>query len=563
MSHNLEIYKSKALEACMGIFNGEYSRSTGIPLPEIDFILPDSTSYNSGEYYITIGDTWQIHLNFGLLPTDYKDFQEEVKVLTRHEVEHYMCCPFDVITHMRMVKAILQTYYKYYSSLNINIIELSSVIGNHVSDIIVDTKNFYRFPDETVKSEIAWIKKGDFTNFRDIPRHSKLLFLMKEAVWNVSLDINEKDAALLKLVNSLAEKFLEGGITATNLFIEKTIQYTHLFFSIFSEDRKEQQKRNSQQGSGKNDYSGNQSSLQIIPTKESQTQGSQFIFESPEKIIDAINQLAQESSLSDFIQVLQASNIKLDEKEKEMIWFKAQNSEVIPISDSVPIGSNDNYSYPATWRIGDQIEDLDFVLSFSVSPKLIPGLSTKKWVKNPVFNYGIDKKNADLLLVLDYSGSMKTITDPAHNLHHVVIAAFGIIKYFEKKYSKIALITFSDQVVESLLWSDDYDMIRKKLLTNGRGGTQFPISRIEQVISQKKSKLVTVVITDGEIRNLDYTISFFINYLSQNNKLYLFVQDNKSNIDKYNSLISHGAIVKKAITAEDIRDSVLNDIAFI
>ena len=40
MLDNYEIYKEKALEACRQVFLGEYNRSIGIPLPNIDFILP-------------------------------------------------------------------------------------------------------------------------------------------------------------------------------------------------------------------------------------------------------------------------------------------------------------------------------------------------------------------------------------------------------------------------------------------------------------------------------------------------------------------------------------------
>ena len=206
MPDNYEIYKEKALEACTHVFKNEYNRSIGIPLPNIDFILPDSNNYKSGEYYIRVGDTWQIHLNFGLLPTSYKDFQEEVRVLTRHEIEHYMCCPFDVLTHFRMLKVIIDTYHKHYSHHLIDIVSLSGSLANQSADIIIDTKNFFRNKSETLKSEISWIKKGANESFKDLPRHSKLMFLTKEAIWKVSLELSEDDDELLSEVNSLAEK---------------------------------------------------------------------------------------------------------------------------------------------------------------------------------------------------------------------------------------------------------------------------------------------------------------------------------------------------------------------
>jgi hypothetical protein len=67
---NHHLYLDKANEVCRNIFEKEYFNGLGIPLPEVKFIQPDSDNFKSGEYYIRIGDTWQIHLNFGLLPTN-------------------------------------------------------------------------------------------------------------------------------------------------------------------------------------------------------------------------------------------------------------------------------------------------------------------------------------------------------------------------------------------------------------------------------------------------------------------------------------------------------------
>ena len=93
MQTDIEVYKQKAQEAIESVFNNEYHSSLGIPMPEVQMLLPDDENYATGQYYITIDRTWQIHLNFGKLPVSYKEFTDEVKVLTRHEIEHYMGNP--------------------------------------------------------------------------------------------------------------------------------------------------------------------------------------------------------------------------------------------------------------------------------------------------------------------------------------------------------------------------------------------------------------------------------------------------------------------------------------
>jgi len=561
MSDKYEIYKVKALEACRQVFLTEYNRSIGIPLPKIDRILPDSGNYKSGEYYITIGDTWQIHLNFGLLPTSYKDFQEEVRVLTRHEVEHYMCCPFDILTHFRMLKAIIDTYHENYSHHLIDIVPLSGSLANQAADIIIDTVNFYRHHDETLKSEIAWIKKGGYETFKEQPRHSKLMFLTKEAIWKESLDLFEDDNEIMEEVKSLAIKFEEGGIDKKSLFISKTIDYTHSFFKLFNQDKQKEDFEDNR-GAGSGQAEGQpKSQPKICPSRDSQENGSQFVFQSPDKIKEALIEFAQEATLAQFNQVLSAAGISsLSEKEKQKIWFDAQNADIIPIIEETPKGSNDNYSYPTSWKLGDPIEEIDMMLSFSTSPVIIPGITTKKWVKNPLFNAGSERKDTDLLLIVDTSGSMGSVTESNTNLHQAVLAAYGIIKYFETKKNQVALIGFSDRIIANVDWTKDYDYIRDQLLVNGGGGTKFPIAKIQTVIDSSKNPLVTVVITDGEIHNTNETIEYFKNYLTEGNKLFLFLQNRKSTIENYRTLTNYGAKVFRTLTAIEMRNFVLNEI---
>ena len=130
MSDNIEIYQDIAIHAIESVFEGEYHNTLGIPMPQIKIIMPDDADYITGQYYIMIDDTWQIHLNFGKLPISFKEFEDEVKVLTRHEIEHYMCCPFDVITHLRMLKCIIDVYKKEFSHLGIDIQHACGSISN-------------------------------------------------------------------------------------------------------------------------------------------------------------------------------------------------------------------------------------------------------------------------------------------------------------------------------------------------------------------------------------------------------------------------------------------------
>ena len=583
---DLETYKTKAQEAIEYVFSSEYHNSLGIPMPEVQMLLADDENYSTGQYYITIDKTWQIHLNFGKLPVSYKEFQDEVKVLTRHEIEHYMCCPFDVITHLRMLKCIRNIYYREYSHLGVNIEYACGSIANQAADIIVDTKNFYLHPQETLQSEINWIKKG--TNIAICPRHNKLMFLTKEAIWGCSLDIKENDAELLKIVAQMAKKFKENGIDDKSSFISKTEEYTRAFFNLYIRDKKEgndnqggqqgqssssNQQQGGQQGQssssnqqqggqqGQLDQSNQQQGQFSIGPKDKSENGSAFVFADPDKIKEAIEALAHETELNEFVDLLGIAGLGgLSFKDREKLWFIAQSSDIIPIEEETNTGNPINYSYPNTWRIGDPIESLDLVLSYITSPILIPGITTKKWERITTESHGSEKKQRDLLLVVDTSGSMKSVTREADNMHQAVLASFGILNYFESKKCKVALIEFSDSVRVDITWTVQYDEIREKLLTNGSGGTQFPIHRIQSTLEKSKNELVTVVITDGELGNLQESVTFFREYLNEGNKLYIFLLGSNGLSNGYDKLSEIGAKVYKANSAREFCNLVLSDL---
>ncbi len=591
MLANIEIYRDIAIRAVESVFESEYHNTLGIPMPQIKILLPDDADYITGQYYIMIDDTWQIHLNFGKLPISFKEFEDEVKVLTRHEIEHYMCCPFDVITHLRMLKCIIDVYKKEFSHLDIDIQHACGSISNQVADIIVDTKNYLRNPQDTLVSEINWIKKG--ANIKSCPRHNKLMFLTKEALWNESLEINETDQELLTIVYELAEKFKVNGIEDRSSFLSKTEEYARTFLKLYIKDRvssnntkqdnqsqqgnQSQQDGQSQQGNqfqqGNQSQQGGQSQQANTPQQNGQNHnnvkpkdgdknGSAFIFADLDNIKEALTALAEETNVEEFSDILSASGIKfLSESEKHKLWFSIQSANIIPIEEYANTGNKEKYTFPSTWRFGDPIGSIDIMLSFMTSPKILPGITTKKWELATRDTRGIEKKQRDLLLAVDTSGSMGSVLKSNDNMHQAVLAAYGILSYFESVKGKVALIEFDNTIRKNVSWTDDYDSIRNALLINGRGGTTFPIRSIQSVLDQSTNELVTVLITDGELNNVNESVAYFREYLYDDNKLYIFVLGDSKSINSYNILKDIGAKIYSAKLAKDFCDMVMADLA--
>jgi hypothetical protein len=563
-------YQKNAEEAILEVFQKDYFGLLALPMPKVKFLTKDEENYRSGEYYISVGNNWQIHLNFGELPKRVKEFKEEVKVLTRHEIEHYQTCPYDVIGQFRMIKKILDTNKTHKNRLSdSNISKQAGSIANQIADVIIDTKNFIKFPKETLISEINWIKKGSGDSFQSAARNGKLMFLLKEAIWKKNLELNETDVDLQEKVKKLASKFVENGIVDSKSFLDKTEKYTNLLLDLIELDKNDFDQQQ-QQGSDnsqpqENDEQGEKNSQSqnigdTIPSKDDTNDGGQLVFQDPDKIESAINQLAQETSIDEFELILSISGIKLkDEKEKKKIWFEQNNIDAIPIISKKSKGSKNDMSYPSTWKIGDPIEGIDMLLSLQTSPKILPGITTKKWEQQYSPEPLDEKSNSDLLLVVDTSGSMGNETVAGSRIHEAYLACFGFIKFFKEKKGKIALVNFSSRPIVCE-WTKDYDKIKDTLLINQGSSTSFPTHTLERLTELKKEGSVIVIITDGDIQNWQTTLTLLTELCNLDNDVFLFLMDNKNAVGNYSELRNVGGFVEFASTVNDIRNVVFNQI---
>jgi len=563
-------YLQKAIDAIQDVFKDDYPLLS-LPFPDISFLSEEEENYRSGMYYISIGDKWQINLNFGKLSNNYKEFQNEVKVLARHEIEHYRTCPFNVITHFRMIKTVLKSLNETTNKELRCPDNIASNIANQISDVIIDTKNYKRYSKETLESEIEWIKKGGKGLFKNAPRHNKLMFLLKQSLWQQDLKLNETDRCLLEKVDKLTNEFNAVGNTNSTNLLDLTKSYTNLFQHLYELDmidKKNQQKQNlddlgtASPNSDSSQEQNSDSQSDSIPAKNGKDENGEFLFQDSEQIENAVNQLAQESSFGEFCSTLESAGIKqLNENDKKIIWFEQQNVDAIPLEEKISKGSKSEMSYPAPWRIGEPIEDLDLLLTLQIFPKIIPGVTTKKWEKHLNEIPLDEKKEADLLLVIDRSGSMGKLSDTNSNLHITVLASFGFVKYFEQKNSDVALISFSDNAL-IVNWTKEYDQIKETLLLDGGGSTYFPETQIKKLLQKKLVNTVMVIITDGEIVNWKSTLRLFQKILSLGNKIFLFIINNPGIINNYKDLKKYGGCVENANSVDDIRNIVFQKIKY-
>ena len=358
----------------------------------------------------------------------------------------------------------------------------------------------------------------------------------------------------------MADSFTKNSTEDKSSFLDKVEEYAETFFKLYVEDQMNPQ-QGSQQQSGQQGSQQQSSHQDVGRPKDGDEHGNAFIFADPDKVKEAIEVLAEETSVEEFIDLLTiAGIINMSEKQKEALWFNVQSANMIPIVETSNTGNKSSYAYPSTWRIGDPIEELELMLTYMTSPRLIPGITTKKWEYVSNDEKGTESKQMDLLLVVDTSGSMGSAMKESDNMHQAVLASYGILSYFESTKSKVALIEFSDKIDACVDWTDKYDDVKERLLTNGHGGTKFPISRIKSTLEVKSGDLVTVLITDGDLGNINEFVSYFRDYLNDDNKLYIFLLGGSKSLHSYEPLKNIGAKIYNANNANEFCDMVLTDI---
>ena len=97
------------------------------------------------------------------------------------------------------------------------------------------------------------------------------------------------------------------------------------------------------------------------------------------------------------------------------------------------------------------------------------------------------------------------------------------------------------------------------MLVNGHGSTTFPISAIRNTIDKSKNEIVTIIITDGELGNLQESLNYFREYIDDDNKLYIFIIGHSKTFPNYERLKDIGVKIFQSNKAEDFCQMVMSD----
>jgi len=179
-------------------------------------------------------------------------------------------------------------------------------------------------------------------------------------------------------------------------------------------------------------------------------------------------------------------------------WYRDQ-SYSITVQEAPRSRSEEHPSAPERWRLTDPCSELDVAYSLSLSPRLIPGVTTYKrgreWGRMAPAGVAVP----DLLVVLDSSRSME-----GHRLgsktHRATLAAFKACRYAHGKGAMLAAINFSEKYL-ALPWTRDLSAVERSLVEFFSTRTHIPGKAIRALAEQRPGCLI-LCITDTHIQNL-------------------------------------------------------------
>jgi len=225
-------------------------------------------------------------------------------------------------------------------------------------------------------------------------------------------------------------------------------------------------------------------------------------------------------------------------------------------------------AYPETWRIGDSLEELDVVQSLLNYPKLIPNITTKKWVSIEGPGIMQEKQLPDLMIVLDSSGSMnwsysKRISKNSKSPYHIaLVAAFAVLHYVAKKGCKFSIINFSGRA-DICDWTFDYIKAEKRLLKYQGSGTVLPIKSMKILAEKAEKNILIILITDFGLYNWKPARKGMLELLNKGHKIVGFFISPSIRQDedkRFKELYDKGAIFYQISNISDLINLVIKEV---
>ncbi len=208
-----------------------------------------------------------------------------------------------------------------------------------------------------------------------------------------------------------------------------------------------------------------------------------------DEVEKALKRLARELTPEEFRKLSEAVGASVtDDVSASVEHYKSIASQYPLKVLGAPIARADGL-YPermTEWQVGDDFRKINPYRSFGI---IAPGI-TKRWVYSPGEAHGEQERVPDSIIILDSSGSQ---VNPVTQTSTAVVGAFAVAMAYLRNGATVDVINFSEKSSVKTYSRDD--LVYRELVRYFGEGTQPPVRQLAGLV-RDGSKDVTVI-TDG------------------------------------------------------------------
>ena len=493
--------------------------------------------------------TWITYFNCKDIPdfATKDDAKKYCRTIGQHETAHFTLCPGSKRMDVRLVDAAMK-------GLRNPDGNLAHIVTNYFGDWVIDhSLGVAKYGREDFSDMTRWRLRTTIEDVlnrtRDPSPAWKVLVGVYEGLFQEKLGLEKagdlgysEQNAIKSCLEIMGKDFRD-----SSTWPEKVRGIASVLESILrnsDKNKKKNRNQDSQSGSGpgiempddvkRQMGRPSESPLTPIPGGKDNSQEAEGNSESGKpidgEVLDEVFKLNRNNP-GQFAGVLGAvSSVTPDEAMRLMYRARAREY-LIKVTEKRDNGSYGTPSGYRGWDIGDPVlgrGGLEIIPSMSATGVILPGITTLKRERQVVDLPGSLKQIADLLWIIDSSGSMDWNPEAADEnqrgaFDKAIIAVEAGTLYALDHGAKVAIINFSGEGnIKYQEFTRNLDKAEQAIMLRYGRGTVFPSSVFENFMNQNKNRVVTCMVSDFDISNRDETERSLIKHTNEHNPTYLF-----------------------------------------
>ncbi|MGV8150965.1 MAG: hypothetical protein ACP5NV_04520 [Candidatus Woesearchaeota archaeon] len=397
--------------------------------------------------------------------------KEILEGLLQHEVNHYMYCPYDLATAMKIENEISKI-----SGAN------SHIVANYFMDVVINLDLLTR----KKRKEILNI-------YQNIPLNhpvDELMCALYQIYSKTDIGIKISDPVLVKKLSELKRIPYQ----KKDKWTSSARKFALIINDLITEENKS-----------------------LLNTVDSWDANSY----SDSEIDKALSDIAKEMTPEDFMNTVFGSGIAAGigasmgsgnnfgmPLRADSFYYEQQSKKyLLKISPSPSKSRSAEYSEHKKWEVSESFGNVDVFNSYG---KYLPGISNV-WRESSYTESGSLLAIPDLVIAIDTSCSMP---NPLEEFSNAVLGSFCATNIYLENKSSVATYNFSSNI-KTTAFCMDKKIIYDNLVYFQGEGTIFDISEFAKIVSETKKKTDIIIVSDFYIMN----INELLEYLESSSKI--------------------------------------------